>query len=242
MNDAAWRRPDMQNIEADVRADGVGCVVGGLLGAPGMSASPSMVSVEKTTGASSRVHRRLASAAIVSAEICRPHCEHAPANGRGVFFNVALMLVAGIQIVASRPITLRALSAFRSWRQLACRFFRISTGRFPLGRSSSPARSFPWRWSFRCRSIPSFCSVHGATANRVLGRKPVTSRSFDDFFEKQAREWKVPAEDDARAIEDVAANANGPVEIFGDAALQGQSACAAGRPSEEGNGRRAKLC
>ena len=50
--------------------------------------------------------------------------------------------------------------------------------------------------------------------------KPVTARSFDDFFEKQAREWKVPAEDAARvrsvvdmAIEDVAANANGPVEI-----------------------------
>ena len=40
------------------------------------------------------------------------------------------------------------------------------------------------------------------------------------FFEKQAKEWKIPAEDAARvrsvvdtAIEYVAANANGPVEI-----------------------------
>ncbi len=55
MNDAAWRRPDMQNIEAGVRADGAGCLIGGLLGTPGMSASPSLVSVEKTTGATSQV-------------------------------------------------------------------------------------------------------------------------------------------------------------------------------------------
>jgi len=55
MNNAAWRRPDMQNIEAGVRADGLGCLVGGLLGVSGMSASPSLVSIEKTTGATSRV-------------------------------------------------------------------------------------------------------------------------------------------------------------------------------------------
>src|SRR5215831_17934016 len=38
MNDAAWRRPDMQNIEAGVRADGLGCLAGGLLDVTGMSA------------------------------------------------------------------------------------------------------------------------------------------------------------------------------------------------------------
>jgi hypothetical protein len=50
--------------------------------------------------------------------------------------------------------------------------------------------------------------------------KPVTAQSFDEFFERQAKDWKVPAEDAARvhsvvdtAIEDAAANANGPVEI-----------------------------
>ena len=48
MNDAAWRRPDMKNIEA-------GVVAGGVVGAPGMSASPSLVGIEKTTGATSRI-------------------------------------------------------------------------------------------------------------------------------------------------------------------------------------------
>jgi NCS2 family nucleobase:cation symporter-2 len=55
MNDAVWRRPDMKNIEAGVMADGIGCAVGGALAAPGMSASPSLVGIEKTTGATSRV-------------------------------------------------------------------------------------------------------------------------------------------------------------------------------------------
>ena len=52
-----------------------------------------------------------------------------------------------------------------------------------------------------------------------MRRPPRLSRSTL-FFEKQAKEWKIPAEDAARvrsvvdtAIEYVAANANGPVEI-----------------------------
>ncbi|HEY5742429.1 MAG TPA: solute carrier family 23 protein [Terrimicrobiaceae bacterium] len=55
MNDATWLRPDMKNIEGGVMADGIGCAVGGALGTPGMSASPSLVGLEKTTGATSRV-------------------------------------------------------------------------------------------------------------------------------------------------------------------------------------------
>jgi hypothetical protein len=56
----------------------------------------------------------------------------------------------------------------------------------------------------------------------VLGKDatPATAGAFNMFFEKQAREWKIPGEDAARvrsvvdtAIEYVTANANGPVEI-----------------------------
>ncbi len=47
--------PRYAQHRAGVRADGLGCLVGGLLGVPGMSAAPTLVSVEKTTGATSRV-------------------------------------------------------------------------------------------------------------------------------------------------------------------------------------------
>jgi xanthine permease XanP len=113
MNDAAWRRPDMQNIEAGVRADGMGCLAGGLLGVPGMSASPSLVSVEKTTGATSRIIAWSIAFWLVLLS-CLPKFAGLivnmprPVMAAALFFNGALMLVAGIQIVASRPITLRA--------------------------------------------------------------------------------------------------------------------------------------
>jgi thiamine pyrophosphate-dependent acetolactate synthase large subunit-like protein len=52
------------------------------------------------------------------------------------------------------------------------------------------------------------------------GGTPLTSSSFDTFFERQAAEWKIPAEDVRRvrsvvdqAIEHVAASAHGPVQI-----------------------------
>ena len=229
MNDAAWRRPDMQNIEAGVRADGVGCVVGGLLGAPGMSASPSLVSVEKTTGASSRVIAWSIAGWLVLLS-CLPKFAGLivnmprPVMAAALFFNGALMLVAGIQIVTSRPITLRATLVV-GFSILAA----ISVPIFPDFYRSLP----PWTQQFT-GSIISMAVVVSVPLNAIfllgtwrysqlrLGTdsKPVTARSFDDFFEKQAREWKVPAEDAARvrsvvdmAIEDVAANANGPVEI-----------------------------
>ena len=57
MNDAAWRRPNMESISGGVIADGIGCAVGGALAAPGMSASPSLVGIEKITGVTSRTSR-----------------------------------------------------------------------------------------------------------------------------------------------------------------------------------------
>jgi hypothetical protein len=49
---------------------------------------------------------------------------------------------------------------------------------------------------------------------------PLSTGAFDDFFVNQAKEWKVPQEDVKRvcsvvdeAIELVAANAHGPVEV-----------------------------
>jgi len=52
------------------------------------------------------------------------------------------------------------------------------------------------------------------------GGTPLTAASFDEFFEKQAAEWKIHADDVQRvrevvdeAIEHVAAGTHGPVNI-----------------------------
>ena len=103
----------MRNIAAGVRADGLGCLVGGLLGSTGMSASPSLVSLEKTSGATSRVIAwSIATWLIVIS--CLPKFAGLivnmprPVMAAALFFNGSLMFVAGVQVAISRPVTLRA--------------------------------------------------------------------------------------------------------------------------------------
>ncbi|HEY5778619.1 MAG TPA: solute carrier family 23 protein [Terrimicrobiaceae bacterium] len=229
MNDASWRRPDMKNIEAGVVADGIGCAVGGALGAPGMSASPSLVGIEKTTGATSRVIAWSIAGWLVllacfpkfaSLIVSMPR----PVMAAALFFNGSLMFVAGIQIVASRPITLRA-SLIVGFSILTALSIMI----FPEFYKSLPA----WTHQFTASEITVAVIVSVAlNAIFLLGtwrysqlrlgddQTPLTAETFDDFFVKQAKEWKIPEEDVKRvrsvvdeAIEQVSANAQGPVEI-----------------------------
>src|ERR1700722_19096016 len=229
INDASWRRPDMRNIAAGVRADGLGCLIGGLLGSSGMSASPSLVSVEKTSGATSRVIAWSIAAWLIVIS-CLPKFAGLivnmprPVMAAALFFNGALMLVAGIQIIASRPITLRA-SVIIGFSILVA----MTVAVFPEFYRSLPG----WTQQFTS-SIISMSVVVAVPLNALfllgtwhysqlrLGTEstPATPASFDDFFEKQAREWKIAGEDAARvrsvvdsAIEDVTANADGPVEL-----------------------------
>jgi xanthine permease XanP len=229
MNDAGWRRPDMENIEAAVRADGLGCLAGGLLGVPGMSASPSLVSVEKTTGVTSRVIAWSIAFWLVLLS-CLPKFAGLivnmprPVMAAALAFNGALMLVAGIQIIASRPITLRAT--------LVVGFSILAAMTVPI--YPEFYRSLPgWTHQFT-GSIISMAVVVSMPLNALfllgswhysqlhLGTDstPATAASFDAFFEKQAKAWKIPAGDATRvrsvvdtALEYVTANADGPVEI-----------------------------
>ena len=229
INDAAWRRPDMRNIAAGMRADGLGCLVGGLLGVTGMSAAPSLVSVEKTTGATSRVIAwSIAFWFLLLA--CLPKIAGLivnmprPVMAAALFFNGALMLVAGIQIVTSRPITLRA-SLVIGLSVLAA----LTVPAFPDFYRSLPG------WTHQLTgSMISVTMIVVVPLNALfllgawhygylrLGTRsePATPAAFDAFFEKHAGEWKIPAEEIPRvrsvidaAIEDVAVNANGPVEL-----------------------------
>ncbi len=229
MNDAAWRHPDMKNIQSGVVADGIGCAVGGALGAPGMSASPSLVGIEKTTGATSRVIAWSIAGWLVLLA-CFPKFSSLivsmprPVMAAALFFNGSLMFVAGIQIVASRPITLRA-SLIVGFSVLAA----LSVMIFPEFYESLPA----WTHQFTGSQITmAVITSVGLNAIFLLGTwrygqlrigehgSAVTAKTFDDFFAKEASEWKLAPEDVKRvrsvvdeAIEHVSANAQGPVEI-----------------------------
>ena len=229
MNDAAWRRPNMESISGGVIADGIGCAVGGALAAPGMSASPSLVGIEKITGVTSRIVAWPIAGWLVALS-CLPKFASLivnmprPVMAAALFFNGSLMFVAGIQLVVSRPITLRAtliiglslLSAF-------------SVLFFPEFYKSLPS----WTRQFTGSEITVAVVVSTAlNALFLLGTwrygqlrlgadgTPLTAASFDSFFDQQASEWKIPAADVQRvrevvdqAIEHVAAKTQGPVRI-----------------------------
>jgi xanthine permease XanP len=229
MNDAAWRRPNMESISGGVIADGIGCAVGGALAAPGMSASPSLVGIEKLTGVTSRIVAWPIAGWLVALS-CLPKFASLivnmprPVMAAALFFNGSLMFVAGIQLVVSRPITLRAtliiglslLSAF-------------SVLFFPEFYKSLPS----WTRQFTGSEITVAVVVSTAlNALFLLGTwrygqlrlgadgTPLTAASFDSFFDQQASEWKIPAADVQRvrevvdqAIEHVAAKTQGPVRI-----------------------------
>lgn len=229
LNDAAWRRPDVKSISGGVVADGIGCAVGGALGTPGMSASPSLVGIEKITGVTSRVVAWSIAGWLVALS-CLPQFTNLivnmprPVMAAALFFNGALMFVAGIQIAVSRPITLRAslivgvsvLSALSVF--YFAEFFR-----------TLPA----WTHQFTGSEITVAVIVSVAlNALFLLGTRrygqvrlgeggaPVTPAVFDVFFDARAAEWKIDPEDAKRvravvdeAIEHVAGSAHGPVNV-----------------------------
>ena len=229
MNDAAWRRPDMKSISGGVIADGIGCAVGGALAAPGMSASPSLVGIEKITGVTSRIVAWPIAGWLVALS-CLPKFASLivnmprPVMAAALFFNGSLMFVAGIQLVVSRPITLRATLIIGLSLLSA-----LSVLFFPEFYKSLPS----WTRQFTGSEITVAVVVSTAlNALFLLGTwrygqlrlgadgTPLTAASFDSFFDQQASEWKIPAADVQRvrevvdqAIEHVAAKTQGPVRI-----------------------------
>lgn len=229
MNDATWRRPNMESISGGVIADGIGCAVGGALAAPGMSASPSLVGIEKITGVTSRIVAWPIAAWLVALS-CLPKFASVivnmprPVMAAALFFNGALMFVAGIQLVASRPITLRAtlIIGLSLLSALSILFF-------PEFFKSLPS----WTRQFTGSEITVAVLV-STTLNALfllgtwrygqlrLGADgtPLTAATFDSFFDQQASNWNIPAADIQRvrevvdqAIEHVAAKIQGPVRI-----------------------------
>jgi len=53
-NEPGWTRPDFVSIRKGILADGLGCALGGMVGAPGMNIGPSLVGVSIATGVTSR--------------------------------------------------------------------------------------------------------------------------------------------------------------------------------------------
>ncbi|MEM7445847.1 MAG: solute carrier family 23 protein [Pseudomonadota bacterium] len=112
INDADWKRPDIKTIKGGVYADGIGCMLGGLLGVTGMNTGPSLVGVSKASGATSRVIAFAAAGILIlfalspkigALFIILPEA----VVGAALLFTASFMIAGGVQIMVARNIDTR---------------------------------------------------------------------------------------------------------------------------------------
>ena len=207
INDASWRRPDLDSIRSGVLADGIACFLGGCVATPGLSASPSLAGIQKVTGATSRyIAYAIAGWFVLLA--CVPKVGAVllalplPIIGAALVFNGASMLVGGIQIVMSRPMTMR--NTFIIGISL---LFALSRRVYPEFYALLPS----WSHAFT-DSILSIAVVVCVLLNLIflIGERRIevivlepddgkTCSRFDDKFRAQAKLWQLSAADAERA-------------------------------------------
>jgi len=112
INDADWKRPEIKSIKRGMLADGIGCMIGGLLGTPGMNAAPSIVGVSKASGATSRYVAFPAGCFLIALAFSPKIASFfllLPMSvvGAALLANAAFMISGGIQIMVSRNIDTR---------------------------------------------------------------------------------------------------------------------------------------
>jgi NCS2 family nucleobase:cation symporter-2 len=207
INDAAWRRPDLGNIRSGVLADGVACFVGGWLATPGLSAAPSLVGIQKVTGATSR-YIAYAIAGWLVLLSCVPKVGAAllalplPIIGAALVFNGASMLMGGIQIVTSRPVTMR--STFIVGISL---LFALSRRVYPEFYALLPAWTNAFTDSMLSIAVVvcvllNLCFLIGERRSEIMILEPGDGKAlsrFDDKFRSQAKVWQLNPADVARA-------------------------------------------
>ncbi len=112
INDDNWKRPDVGSIKGGMFADGLGCVVAGLLGCIGQNTGPSLVGVSKASGVTSRSTAFSAGAILIVVSLfptigavllLLPKA----VVGAALVFTASFMITGGIQIMVSRNIDTR---------------------------------------------------------------------------------------------------------------------------------------
>src|SRR5215469_287009 len=207
INDASWRRPNLDNIRSGVLADGISCFLGGCVATPGLSASPSLVGIQKVTGATSRYIAYAIAGWLVMLS-CVPKVGAVllslplPIIGAALVFNGASMLVGGIQIVMSRPMTMR--NTFIIGISL---LFALSRRVYPEFFALLPSWSHAFTDSMLSIAVVvcvllNLIFLIGERRTQVMvlesGDGKTLSR-FDDKFRAQAKIWQLSAADAERA-------------------------------------------
>ena len=112
VNDAEWKRPDLDNIRKGTLADGLASIVGGLLGGMGQSAYAGSVGLSVATGTTSRIVAFFTGGMFIALAFLPKMAAiftvmPKPVMGGALIFMVSFMVVSGIQIMTSRMLDSR---------------------------------------------------------------------------------------------------------------------------------------
>jgi len=112
INDANWKRSDMDNISRGILADSAGCFTAGVLGGMGQSTSSTNIGLSIATGITSRaVAFVMGGLLIILGFFPKVSVVFAimpkPVLGATIIFALCFMVVAGFQIIMSRMIDSR---------------------------------------------------------------------------------------------------------------------------------------
>jgi NCS2 family nucleobase:cation symporter-2 len=112
VNDAEWRRPDLDNIRRGTLADGLASIVGGLLGGGGQSLYASSVGLSVATGTTSRIVAFFTGGLFIALAFLPKMAAifsimPKPVMGGALIFMVSFMVVSGIQIMTARMLDIR---------------------------------------------------------------------------------------------------------------------------------------
>jgi NCS2 family nucleobase:cation symporter-2 len=183
------------------------CLLGGCVGTPGLSASPSLVGLQKVTGATSR-YIAYAIAGWFLLLSCVPKVGAAllvlplPIIGAALVFNGASMLMGGIQIVMSRPVTMR--STFIVGLSL---LFALSRRVYPEFFALLPAWTHAFTDSILSIAVVAcvllnLCFLIGERRTESMLLEPGEGKAlsrFEDIFRAQAKLWQLSGADAERA-------------------------------------------
>ena len=207
INDLDWKRPELKSIQGGIFADGIGCVIAGLLGVTGMNSAPSLVGVAKATGATSR-YIGFACAAILIIFAFIPKYAALflilpqPVIGAAMVFTASFMIAGGIQIIVSRNVDSRgtyvvgvslllglAREIFPTYFERAAPLLHLFTGSMM---SIGVMSAFLLNLIFRI----------GATRSATFEFEDAATSAADleRLFRARARVWSVPSDAIDRAV------------------------------------------
>jgi NCS2 family nucleobase:cation symporter-2 len=196
INDAEWKRPDLENIKKGTLADGLASVVGGLLGGMGQSLYAGSVGLSVATGTTSRIVAFFTGGMFIALAFLPKitavfSIMPKPVMGGALVFMVSFMVISGIQIMTSRMMDIRQTFVIG-----VSLMFGISADIFPgLYRNFHPLLEPLFRSSLTVTTILAIglnlLFRIGIARREVLELEPGvdSSKKIFDFMEYQGAAW-----------------------------------------------------